>query len=150
MLVWMRLTPRTLDDAKVGIVRSLSERSAWAKRHPWCQLCGGKSNLHTHHIAGAAGRSDEPCNWLRVCQACHDAIHENRIRLATVLAGKLLGDSQEFNLCRVLRLKGMVISVDLYLDVADETNHLRYIRGDMECPTPSTTGAEADRGSKTG
>ena len=133
----MRLAPRTLDDSKLGKVDAPILRRAWAARHPHCQFCGDTVRLHTHHIAGAAGRSDEPCNWLRVCQLCHDAIHANRIQLATVLACKLLSDPEEFDLCRVLRLKGTVFSVDIFLSVANEVS--RRLANTQDCTGESAT-----------
>lgn len=50
----------------------------WGRAHDFCAACGaGEYGLHVltnHHIIpGSGGRSDEPCNWLRLgMHVCHD------------------------------------------------------------------------------
>ena len=59
----------------------------WAERHDYCQVCGidkratrwGRlAGLQTHHII-KPGRSDEPCNLLRVCERCHWIVEGERV-----------------------------------------------------------------------
>ena len=99
--------------------RPVKDREAvrrWAERHDCCQVCGidehkarwvGLTGLQTHHII-KAGRSDEPCNLLRVCERCHRIIegesvpdenggHWPRLTLAHVLHCKREHDPQEYN-----------------------------------------------------
>ena len=88
----------------------------WADRHDCCQVCGIDeyrarwvyvTGLQTHHII-KAGRSDEPCNLLRVCERCHRIIEGERVAdeqgghwppltLAHVLGCKQEHDPQEYN-----------------------------------------------------
>lgn len=122
---------RFLNDDKIGVVTDDKLRRAWASEHQRCQLCGDGGSfprwLETHHLSGAAGRSDERCNLLRLCTGdggCHGLYHAGLIRFETLCGAKLLSDPEEFDLCRVLRLRRMVLSVDLYLDVALEASRM--------------------------
>lgn len=118
---------RQIDESKLGVVRNDHLRTQWAKRHPVCQLrfdAPHSEALQTHHIAQAAGRSDEVCNFLRTCQYCHDMIHAGLVSFETVVAAKAVGDPDEFSLCRVLRLKGMAFSPELLVEVAREVKRM--------------------------
>ena len=88
----------------------------WAQRHDYCQVCwiaerdtrwARLTGLQTHHII-KPGRSDEPCNLLRVCGQCHRIIegervpdgkggHWPRLTLAHVLYSKREHDPQEYD-----------------------------------------------------
>ena len=88
----------------------------WADRHDCCQVCGIDEHkarwlqitgLQTHHII-KAGRSDEPCNLLRVCERCHRIIegesvpdekggHWPQLTLGHVLHCKREHDPQEYD-----------------------------------------------------
>ena len=88
----------------------------WAQRHDFCQVCwigqrdtrwARLTGLQTHHII-KPGRSDEPCNLLRVCGQCHRIIegervpdgkggHWPRLALAHVLYSKREHDPQEYD-----------------------------------------------------
>ncbi len=67
--------------------------------------------MQTHHII-KAGRSDEPCNLLRVCERCHRIIegesvpdenggHWPQLALAHVLCCKQEHDPQEYDADRL-------------------------------------------------
>lgn len=64
-------------------VRDTKARKAWNREHDHCQICWKPEGLvlfppmQTHHII-KNGRSDEPCNLLRVCPACHGIIEGER------------------------------------------------------------------------
>ncbi len=88
----------------------------WADRHDYCQVCGIEEHkarwvyitgLQTHHII-KAGRSDEACNLLRVCERCHRIIegesvpdenggHWPPLTLAHVLHCKQEHDPQQYD-----------------------------------------------------
>jgi hypothetical protein len=94
----------------------------WADLHDCCQVCGIDEHkarwaqitgLQTHHII-KAGRSDEPCNLLRVCERCHRIIegecvpdgsggHRPPLTLAHVLCCKQEHDPREYDLDRLVR-----------------------------------------------
>lgn len=72
-----RIVPQRDYIDKVGIVTDLMVRAKWAGEHHFCQYCGRSDmlvGLQTHHIIGgvSGGRSDEPCNFLRLCNRDHD------------------------------------------------------------------------------
>ena len=122
---------RLIDDDKLGIVHDDKLRRVWASEHNRCQLCGDGGSfprwLETHHLSGAAGRSDERCNFARLCNGdggCHGLYHAGLIRFETVMAAKLLCDPEEFDLCRVLRLRRQAMSAELYLDIALEASRM--------------------------
>jgi len=97
-------------------VRDRATLRQWAQRHEYCQVCGigwggarwaGLAGLQTHHII-KPGRSDEPCNLLRVCGRCHRIIegervpdghggHWPRLTLAHVLYCKREHDPEEYD-----------------------------------------------------
>jgi hypothetical protein len=112
---------RSHGPAPAGYVKSCPVKNPeavrrWAERHDCCQVCGIDDHkarwiqitgLQTHHII-KAGRSDEPCNLLRVCQRCHRIIegeavpyenggHWPQLTLAHVLGCKLDHDPQEYD-----------------------------------------------------
>jgi len=80
---------------KAGMKKNRAVLRDWAEEHDRCHVCGitydqtfdpqyelWPQGLQVHHIIhGTAGRSDEPCNLLRVCKRCHDRIHEGRQRI---------------------------------------------------------------------
>lgn len=122
---------RLIDDDKLGVVKDDKLRRTWSAEHRRCQLCGTNESfprwLEVHHIAGAAGRSDERCNFIKLCNGdggCHALYHAGFVPIKVVLAAKLLCDPEEFDLCRVLRLRRQVLSADLYLDVALEASRM--------------------------
>ncbi len=63
---------------KTKPLRAGMSRTEWGRQHPFCMACGaGEYGLHvltTHElIGGRGGRSQEPCNWLRLgMHPCHD------------------------------------------------------------------------------
>lgn len=68
-------------DAQLKPVKNQNWYTAWNKDHTFCMACGIPEDaarvhrwpgLSTHHII-KRGRSDEPCNLIRLCQRCHDA-----------------------------------------------------------------------------
>lgn len=68
-------------------VRDVAARQTWALQHSHCQGCGLPGieaarqvmGLTCHHII-KPGRSDEPCNFLLLCQRCHDLAELRTIR----------------------------------------------------------------------
>ena len=47
----------------------------------WCQLCGGTSNLHRHHIRYGGmygGRKTYIGNIIVLCDSCHRKVHSNK------------------------------------------------------------------------
>ena len=86
----------------------------------YCQVCGigqfatrwaRRTGLQTHHII-KPGRSDEPCNLLRVCEQCHRIVegervphdkggHYPKLTLAHVLHCKREHDPHEYDLDRL-------------------------------------------------
>ncbi len=69
-------------------VKDPALRRQWSRRHDCCQVCGiHKRNarwqaltrgLQTHHII-KPGRSDEPCNLMRLCARCHRIVEGERV-----------------------------------------------------------------------
>lgn len=76
------------------------------------------THLETHHIV-KQGRSDEPCNLLRVCCQCHRVIEGEKasdelgpcppLKLEHVLWCKKQGDPQEYDRKRLAQLKHMAL-----------------------------------------
>lgn len=69
-----------------GVVKDPVFYRDWAVAHPFCQGCGIGARrapfpgLSTHHLV-KPGRSDEPCNLLRLCHRCHE--RAEGVRVAT-------------------------------------------------------------------
>ena len=113
----MRLPRRELTE-KLNKVKDNTAAIGWRAQQPQeCMCCGWKliydlgpkRGLSVHHMAGAAGRSDEPCNFLLVCygdRGCHEAIHAGKIDLDAQLAAKELCDPNNYDPVRVMQLKG--------------------------------------------
>lgn len=63
---------------KTQPLKSSAVRTEWGRQHTRCMACGageyGTHVLTTHElIGGRGGRSQEPCNWLRLgMHPCHD------------------------------------------------------------------------------
>ncbi|MEI8376577.1 MAG: hypothetical protein WCJ35_27485 [Planctomycetota bacterium] len=111
-----RRRPKPTGYAKSHPVKDQEAFRQWAERHDCCHVCGIDEHkarwvyitgLQTHHII-KAGRSDEPCNLLRVCERCHRIIEgesvadENggywpHLTLAHVLNCKQENDPQEYD-----------------------------------------------------
>jgi len=111
-----KLKPRPSGYMKSHPVKDQQAVRQWADRHDCCQVCGidehkarcvQVTGLQTHHIV-KAGRSDEPCNLLRVCERCHRIIEGEsvpdgnggywpQLTLAHVLHCKQEQDPREFN-----------------------------------------------------
>ena len=115
--------PRPVAYVKSRPVRDPEAVRQWAERHDGCQVCGIDGHkarweqitgLQTHHII-KAGRSDEPCNLLRVCERCHRVIEGERVpdengghwpqlTLAHVLDCKREHDPQQYDPDRLTML----------------------------------------------
>lgn len=98
-------------------IRDANFYKRWSLARTDCYFCGSRyrefdyptPRLHTHHIIGGYGRSDEPCNLVRACCMCHSRIHKTAkpwIELHEVLAAKKRIDPMEFNLERLSQLAG--------------------------------------------
>ena len=82
-------------------VKSHSTVRRFAAEFPACWGCGvavESRTLHSHHIIGGAGRSDERCNLARLKRK-HDPQHYDRGRLADL--------AHRATLPRAARPKGM-------------------------------------------
>ena len=98
------------------VVHSEHARRKWASTRLRCyfdrQNCHSNVGMHTHHIVGGSGRSDEACNLIRVCAYCHRRIHRTErpvITLYDVLMAKLDHDPKEYDLDRIEELRGSAI-----------------------------------------
>ena len=120
---------------KVKAVKSLEAYRAWALAHPFCQLCGKAHKdaefdgfcLTNHHLV-KWGRSDEPCNLLRLCWTpCHmvceglsvvnpDGVHAGdrypKLTLGAALTLKRLRDPGEVDMERLAELRGYALPVE--------------------------------------
>lgn len=75
---------------KLKSVHDPAITAEWSQRMWFCHACGAASdNLTTHHIIGGrGGRSDEWCNYLRLCwHPCHVLVHESVERLPKITLG---------------------------------------------------------------
>ncbi len=95
-------------------VRDVAARKRWRlTKGNRCQACGkrpGWLGVHIHHIIRFR-RSDEPCNLLFLCAECHDAAHDGRITLADACRIKRRVDPDEFDLARLVELRGQPIDL---------------------------------------
>lgn len=94
------------------VVHDDKARRDWASTRPFCYFCGQNYGVESHHICGASGRSDEPCNLIRACGPCHRRIHgteKPKICLAEVLLTKLSKDPKEFDFDRIEQLFGFCL-----------------------------------------
>lgn len=96
-------------------MRDDAARIEWSRTKEYCMVCGVHwtqadfRGLQVHHIANGAGRSDEPCNWLKVCGTCHDRLHRlirPALSIADALRAKRLKDPESYDFARVMALKG--------------------------------------------
>lgn len=75
--------------------KSEFDYAKWNRANTECVHCWTTDNLTTHHIIGGrGGRSNEPCNLLRLCSSCHDLAEKRSVR---GLDGKLLPVLTESN-----------------------------------------------------
>ena len=94
-------------------------RLEWASQWPRCWACNGNDwpGVQTHHIIGAAARSNELANYSRLCGFCHGAAHGERIvgrggkvrgrlTLSNVLWLKRYHDAASYDAARLTQLKG--------------------------------------------
>ena len=69
---------------RAGKIKDVAGRAEWSMRHTYCACCGHSGTfgrwLECHHLCGGAGRSDEPCNYLRLCNRCHMLAEGHQIR----------------------------------------------------------------------
>lgn len=95
---------------KRNVVSNPKRRRKWAESRPSCYFCGTTMGVETHHIVGGSGkRSDEPCNFVRACGACHRKIHgteKPKISLVSVLTAKRAADPDEYDFDRLQELHG--------------------------------------------
>ncbi len=83
---------------KIHSVPEGPDRVEWGRKRTWCYACGaGEYGVHvltTHEIVGGrGGRSQEPCNWLRLgMHPCHDLAtgHDIRSFIEKINNGHLL------------------------------------------------------------
>lgn len=132
---------------RVHPVRDDKGRRAWAERHDYCQACGLPAHeaerrhlvgLTTHHISKFR-RSDEPCNFLRLCMTCHDLAELRAVRVGGVLLPtlpvpvcltlKMVREPAEFDLDRLRALAGRAWDPEPVPDVI-ETEFRRWHPGE--------------------
>jgi hypothetical protein len=116
----------------------------YAARHNYCQACGIPCvqavrqrwpGLSRHHLV-KAGRSDEDCNLLVLCQRCHDLAEGLRIRvagallpnlpLAVCLAIKQVRDPAAFDAVRLAVLRGRPLPDPLPIPAFIETEYRQW------------------------
>lgn len=114
----MRIIPTREPYEKLNVVRDPTAAIRWrAEQKQECMICGWEESyalgcvrrLEVDHVAGAAGRSDEPCNFLLVCTFCHKDKHAGKTKLDELLAAKQLCDPSNYDRKRVLQLKGRAV-----------------------------------------
>lgn len=95
---------------KSSPVKDSEAYSQWNAAHVFCMCCGIQMNqnpyrvLTTHHII-KSGRSDEPCNLLRLCwQPCHMACEGSISRIEEPINPHIHGFKPKFKLYPVLKL----------------------------------------------
>jgi hypothetical protein len=92
-------------------IRDKKTRRAWAASFPYCMACGASEywpGLQTHHLIKFK-RSDECCNFLRLCTVCHQAaegIGKAPLTLAHCLWIKKERDPENWNPERLAQLYG--------------------------------------------
>jgi hypothetical protein len=108
-------------------VRDESGRRVWNLQHGHCQACGRTAGawgrewggLSTHHIVKFR-RSDEDCNYLRLCGRCHELAEGARIphpdgghwpllTQGVCLTLKRTRESQQWNPARLAELFGRAL-----------------------------------------
>lgn len=95
-------------------VRDPEARKQWAASKPnRCQACSRRPDwlgVQTHHIIRGVGRSDEAANMIRLCNDCHGRVHDDpqdgRLTLGMVAMLKWFADPDEFDMPRLMELKG--------------------------------------------
>jgi hypothetical protein len=112
----MRIVPDRLPPPDRNIVIDPVARDRWFNAMPdECMACGRTPNitgiygLQIHHLAGGSGgRSDEPCNLLKLCYDCHHEIHDHPASwpIFDLLRIKRYKDPEHDNAPRVIALKG--------------------------------------------
>lgn len=90
-------------------------REMWSKEQTFCVSCGFTLDLETHHIV-KQGRSEEPCNWLRLCRVCHQlaenyVVHRDGMRLPNLSLAHCLWlkrkwNPEEYDFDRLQELRG--------------------------------------------
>jgi hypothetical protein len=103
LIQWEKGTPHQKADEPSRVDEAIAKDAAdAANERRWkaeidlrdgreCRACGRKSDPelvgltkrgHRHHMVYAsAGGSDEPCNRVTLCYACHNDEHKNRLRI---------------------------------------------------------------------
>ena len=110
--------------SKIGKVRDAKLRNKWRLgARQVCFVCDKPAGgfgmwLECAHIVGGSGRSDEWCNLTLLCNPCHSSTHGittvlNGVRTegykyttADMLRGKKKHDPRNFNLARLVELRG--------------------------------------------
>ncbi len=105
-----------------NIIRDIEPKREWESTREYCYLCGRKWSdlsviLDTAHIYGAASRSNEPCNLLRLSRDCHRRDHEGhgdrKLKKGHLLWLKKKHDPMEYNQKRLLELSCRATLPDL-------------------------------------
>lgn len=73
-----------------------------------CALCRKQVETELHHIIGGAGRSDEYCNFLMLCHACHMEIQSQPADYPRVWKAKWQVDREHCDWRRLIELLGRV------------------------------------------
>lgn len=82
-----------------------AERAAisdWVQLHRCCAVCwwpesDGRRQLEVHHLQGGAGRKHDVRNYVRLCDRCHDVLHDGAVagNFPPLYKGTLLHVKQE-------------------------------------------------------
>ena len=67
-----------------------------------CWLCGLNVILEMHHIVS---RSDERCNVVMLCRACHEEVQHSPKMLPAVLKAKIMHDRAYSSFLRIAQLR---------------------------------------------
>lgn len=124
-----RILPRPSDThlwPPANIVRDLEIVIAYRGEHQHCQLCGAAFQWDVrkelHHIIGGAGRSDERCNLIVLCNGyhgCHGEVHGN---LPLILWAKWLTNKEDTDWVRLAVLARKFLPVPCKDDHAKVCN----------------------------
>lgn len=77
---------------------------------PTCWICGREHCiLEAHHIVS---RSDECCNIVMLCRACHEEVQHNTKLLPRVLLAKWTHDKMHTDWRRIIELRGKRFAFD--------------------------------------
>lgn len=79
-----------------------AELLEWVQYHRCCAVCwwpesDGRRRLEVHHLIGGPGRRHDVRQYVRLCDRCHDVLHDGRVagNFPELYKGTLLHVKQE-------------------------------------------------------